>query len=489
MHSRFSQNEEDRLSSYLVTIGCMAVLFGWCAFFSGLLRASESSDSLKNTHAFIHSAYYYENSKSLGKNALALVMSINKLTAENILDMKIRFLATNDRLERFPVEATLTSEHDFRGSCEYVTVLAQANTIDNMELLEIEGNDKVIDQVSFKKPLETSPSKVVFCVAPQLAAENWQEFLRQVHVAKRYGAHLHIYVISMVEKYFRLMKEYESLGYISLEPWLTVKYSHVQEVYMEKPNRNIEILQKTAAFTDCILNYKEAAEFVGSIEMEDLLIPIGSTSYYEEFEKQYGGNEFYSGLIYARQMLFISQESENSVSLSRIFQKTTPGDVNSYGRSFVRTSNYNSTWLHWSRNSDRKTYHKKVEGCRMFNFRKSETINQNESEIIIDEKILGEIEGELQHHLELPQIKAILPELPVSEVYTTIISKCLEQLTSRYSPETTVCMDMYKCELPIRRDLPCIHSDGQYSSTLPMKPITFHYSSHHFFTRHLGCNI
>ncbi|CAI5453630.1 unnamed protein product [Caenorhabditis angaria] len=505
MNTRFYFNiPKDRNNFYLAALGCLVVFFGIYLIFSVLFSSNDNDFDddnvtiLKHTHAFIHSAYYYQKSETLGDNAIALVMSINKLTAENILDMNIKLLATNETLDRFPVKASLTSEHRFNGSCEYVTVLAQANTIENMGRLEIQGGNRVIDKLLFKKPLETSPSKVVFCVAPQLGAENWQEFLRQVHVAKRYGAHLHIYVISMVEKYFRLMKEYESLGYISLEPWLTVKYSHVRE-RVDEPNKNIEILQRTSAFTDCILNYKEAAEFVGSIEMEDLLFPIGSTSYYEEFEKQYDGSYLYSALTYARQTLLIPQTAEDSISVSSLFETVLAGDVSSYGRSFVRTSNYNSTWLHWSRNSDlipreiqgNVTYlqHKQVEGCRIFNFKKADIGNDTRTEVIMDDKILAEIEEELKSHLELPQIKKLMAHLPRNKLYSPIFERCFETLTSSVSPQETVCMDMYSCELPRREDVPCIHSDGLYSSMIPMRPITYHYSSEHFFSRNIGCNV
>ncbi|CAI5452381.1 unnamed protein product [Caenorhabditis angaria] len=474
---------------------------------------------LQHTHTFIHSAYYYPESKSLGKNAIAIVTTTNKRTVKQILKMKINLVASNDT-GIINTAATVTTEHRLTDRCDYLMLLAQANTLENMNVLEIEA-DGITASIPFKKPKAVAPKPVMFCVAPQFAAEQWQTFLAQVHISKFYGAHLQMYVVSMVESYFQLLQEYEKLGYLSIEPWLTIKFSKVDEPVIE-PNRNVELRAQTAAHTDCLLMYKEAATFIGFVDMDDLLIPVNSASYYEEFERDYNGNWLISSLHYTKyDFQTIKSPYLDETSILQMVKQAKYMNTTDSGKSFVRAERYNSTWAHWSRvadlvpqffgESEEKPFlmtRREMNTTGMFHLKRQisktglQLANLGEGQIplnpvnnkttIISEENLQAIEDDLQRHLALPQIQKLAPYLPKEDFYMPIILKCYTDAfyhardIGRFS-QAAICINAYSCDIPQRHDYSCVHSDAMYHSGPRMDPITYHYTTDSYFTRSIGC--
>lgn len=152
-------------------------------------------------------------------------------------------------------------------------------------------------QFPFSEPKVQSTKPVVFCIAPLFASEQWQSFLMQLQVSNKFGAHLHVYMMTMLENYYQMVRELGQLGIVTTQPWLTPKFSQVARPFLE-PSRNSELRNPAAAFTDCLLQYKEAAQFIGFMEIEDLLFPLNTLTYYEEFEREYEGSYQISALYY-----------------------------------------------------------------------------------------------------------------------------------------------------------------------------------------------
>lgn len=71
----------------------------------------------------------------------------------------------------------------------------------------------------------------------------------------RFGAHMIIYLTSIVDSYFELMQEYERIGYITIEKWLKMKFNNPETPFFE-PNLNTELRNQAGAHADCLLQYK-----------------------------------------------------------------------------------------------------------------------------------------------------------------------------------------------------------------------------------------
>ncbi|EFP06804.1 hypothetical protein CRE_11206 [Caenorhabditis remanei] len=476
-------------------------------------------DAYQFTHTFIHSAYYYPSSKSLGDNAVALVTTMNKRTVWKITDYKINLIGANQSTS-VTRQASVTTEHRLFERCDYLLIMAQSNLLDNMEKLEIEAEGVVVE-VPIKKPIYIAPKPVVFCVSPQFAAEQWQTFLVQVHVSKKYGAHLHLYIVSMVESYFNLIREYEKLGLVSIEPWLTIKFPVTDGPYLE-PNRNVELRNQAAAHTDCLLMYKESASFVGILDMDDILIPYNANSYYEEFEREYAGDWLISALHYDKyDYKTIKMADLSSQSLSAIVKNAERLNTKDTGKSFLRPERFNSTWSHWSRSAEKQPIYIDEHGQKLEKslFRKLKTIGTNgmfhlknmnlrsledlkgskiplnptdNATRIISETDLADIDEDMKRMLSLPQISRFATYLPREEFYMPIIFNCYNQSfyhirdMNQMRPDI-LCVNAYSCDLPQREDMPCVHSDANYHSGPAMWPITYHFATESYFSRDIGC--
>ncbi|CAO4378309.1 unnamed protein product [Caenorhabditis nigoni] len=472
-------------------------------------------DLLQYSQTFIHSAYYFPVSKSLGKNAIAIVTTMNKRTASKITNYRITLIGTNKTMQ-MTQEATLTTEHALNDRCDYSLITAQTNLVERMEKLEIEA-DGIVMEIPFRKTKYSAPKPVVFCVSPQFAAEQWQTFLVQLHISKRYGAHLQLYIVSMVESYYKLIKEYEKLGLVSIEPWLTIKFPVTDGPYLE-PNRNVELRNQAAAHTDCLLMYKEAVSFVGILDMDDILIPTNANSYYEEFEREYGGSWEISALHYDKfDYRTIKTGDLNTQTISSMVKNARRLKTKDAGKSFLRPERFNSTWSHYSRNSDHKPiyltagqkpiywYKKLVTTNGIFHLKKMDYIDSkkvpggalpvnpgdNITELI-SEKHLKEIDEDLKEMLLHPDISNLASTLPQSDFYMDIVFSCYNESfyhirDTKWLYNDITCVNAFDCELPQREDMPCVHSDATYHSGPSMFPITFHYATDAFFSRDIGC--
>ncbi|KAF1757352.1 hypothetical protein GCK72_013807 [Caenorhabditis remanei] len=221
------------------------------------------------SHVFLVSAYYYPISKSLGSNAVALNMLVDSKNF-NVENATYNLIGSNETHQELTVA---TSQIDGVTYCRYIQTMARTNAVEKLK------------KIPFKMGRMTAPKPVIICISPQFVAEQWQIFLMHVHVANRFGSHLHIYLISILESYFNLMKEYEKQGYLTLDFWLKMKFANPQSPFYE-PNISTELRIQIGAQMDCLLQYKEAAEFIAFFDMDDVLFPKNYPTYLEEFNAE-----------------------------------------------------------------------------------------------------------------------------------------------------------------------------------------------------------
>lgn len=76
-----------------------------------------------------------------------------------------------------------------------------------------------------------------------------------IHVIRRYGGHMHLYITSVVEELFETLKVYESWGSLTLDYWVRMKFKETLTPYAD-PMKNVEWRNQAGAQTDCLLQYK-----------------------------------------------------------------------------------------------------------------------------------------------------------------------------------------------------------------------------------------
>ncbi|CAI2352025.1 unnamed protein product [Caenorhabditis sp. 36 PRJEB53466] len=457
-----------------------------------------SRQKLKVSHAFINSVYFYPKSKSLGPNAVAFTMAIDQ-RSHSMRNHTFTVIGSNSTDTHASVA---TSQAEGIGSCRYTTLMARTNTVENMNKLEIESNGVRVE-IPFKVARYTAPSPVIICISPQFVAEQWQMFLMHVHAAHRFGGHLHVYVTSMIAAYFELMKEYERQGYMTLDFWLRMKFTHSQTAYFE-PNANVEWRNQASAETDCLLQYKEAAEYIAFFDMDDILFPKNYPTYLEEFNAVLAANPGATYLFYGRrEHEFIKAETLPEFSFTELVESLKSSRVVKRGKVVVRPEAYNSTWIHYSKHvsfekrvnvTSPTLVHVQLPIDKHGNRSSSRNLWKIQfgtlNETIRDDDVRA-IEKDVNRIKSLTNVASIAHYLPSKDFYLPIVFKCYYD--AFYGPafveKTGVrgCPNADFCELPQREEYKCVHSNAQYFSGPHMEPVTYHFTQDSHWSRAIGC--
>ncbi|EGT38029.1 hypothetical protein CAEBREN_11273 [Caenorhabditis brenneri] len=348
-----------------VIIVCLILLFFVGTLETGVIvdPTRRLSRILPVSHVFLTSAYYYPISSSLGANAIALNMVVDSVNF-NVDHATYSMVGSNGTFQKLTVAA---SKVEGDATCRYKTVMASTNTLPNLKKLEMESHGLkvqvnlvafliagtfILSQIPFKMARYTAPKPVIICISPQFVAEQWQMFLMNVHVANRFGAHLHVYITSMIESYFELMKEYERKGYLTLDYWLRMKFSRTETPYFE-PNGNVEWRNQAGAETDCLLQYKEAVDYIAFFDIDDILFPASYPTYLEEFNAEWTLQPNATSLYYGRrEHEYIKAQSISEFNLTEIVGNLRSSPTIKQGKIVVKPSMYNHTWIQYNFHKD-----------------------------------------------------------------------------------------------------------------------------------------
>ncbi|EFO99711.1 hypothetical protein CRE_18770 [Caenorhabditis remanei] len=203
-------------------------------------------------------------------------------------------------------------------------------------------------QIPFRQPRVTAPAPVILCISPQFVAEQWQIFVTHAHIAHYFGGHLHLYVTSMLESYFNLVKEYEKLGYVTVDYWMRYKFKN-KTFDSPEPNSNVEWRNQAGAHTDCLLQYKEVASFITFVDLDDVLVPRGFDSYYEEFSSLFYFHPNILTFQYPkREIMLHNKPTIDDINLVEQFCHPWFATTTDTGKIVARPVDLDSMWIHRS---------------------------------------------------------------------------------------------------------------------------------------------
>ncbi|KAF1753935.1 hypothetical protein GCK72_020492 [Caenorhabditis remanei] len=431
-------------------------------------------------HVFLVSAYYYPTSKSLGPNAVALNMVVDSksLNIDNATYSVVGSNSTHRVISNAP------SQVEGVPNCRYTTAMASTNTVSNLAKLEMESTGMTVE-IPFKIARYSAPRPVIICISPQFVAEQWQIFMMQVHVSHRFGGHLHIYLTSIIDSYFELMKKYELLGFITIDYWLRMKFSKTETPFFE-PNGNVEWRNQAGAQIDCLLQYKEAAEYIAFFDMDDILFPKTYPRYIEEFQAEWSVDP--------------TTENFSEFNFPDLVTSLRSSSTVKRGKVVVRPDRYNSTWIHYSWHDLNSRI---IASPNLIHVQRP-TQKHGDNKMLIkwkmefgplNETIKSVDIAAIQKEIEKIRNSTIHPDitsrLPTSDFYLPIVFECYYK--SFYGaafdnqPGGFLCPNADSCELPQRENFKCIHSDAEYHSGPHMVPYTFHYAKKPFWSSSVGC--
>ncbi|CAI5452382.1 unnamed protein product [Caenorhabditis angaria] len=291
---------------------------------------------LKNEdlNVFVHSAYYFKKSHSLGNNAIAILMTMERSAAEKIENSGMSIVEIDDQMYdqtniiNFDIEPLHLTKSDL------VTVLAKSNIHSKPIQTELRINDGTI-QIPIKKLRKEVFSPVVFCFSPLIMLNQWQKLMLQVLISNKYQGHVHLYISRLTKIYIDVIKYYSKNKLLSYEIWPDTSFAPEDE-----PLFHFEMRTKKATNTDCLLQFKNIAQFISFPDLEDLLIPNSGLTYSEEFSKYF---ESSTNLLFYQKINFEFMLNENRWLTDSIIRLV---DGSYTGNTIIQPKYYNSTWSH-----------------------------------------------------------------------------------------------------------------------------------------------
>ncbi|KAF1753937.1 hypothetical protein GCK72_020494 [Caenorhabditis remanei] len=475
------------------------------------LYSRSTTDPLKRPiKAFILSAYYYPYSKSLGKDAFALVMSINlgkrkssyqRLQVGDLTDTtEISVLGRNKSsgvLVRTNYERITLHEN-----CQMISIFATVQLLPNTLKVSMESNG-VVTEIPFKIP-SYKKRDVVVCISPLYVSEQWQNFLLAAHIYKQFGAHLHVYFISAVASFFQLMHEYEKHNYITMQPWDRVYFPHVTgdiaDVYQQMEFQNL-----AAAQTDCLLQYKESAKFITLFDLNDILIPTLAPTLVEEFQILMSGQSHVSYMIYPRQNYEATVYNKTGFSIQSMMNSLVDKNTRQTGRIVINPHKLNYTYINrplcipnGSRSMDvTSNFITHLDSVVWENNELAEAslefFNLDNSTDNMYKVFFGDIEEDLKRMLKKQQIAEILGTLPNFYYFYDLVNKCFEEKYYRFINQDTInsvkndCPGPQMCGFYQHPRIECVHVNATHIFMEPIEPITYYYATEHHYTADIGC--
>ncbi|CAD5227513.1 unnamed protein product [Bursaphelenchus xylophilus] len=138
------------------------------------------------------------------------------------------------------------------------------------ERLELVGDGAEILKVPIT-PAVKKKVPLVFCVARMFYYENWQIALTSLELYLHHGMDLFVIpIISVIEQLHIILKHYETLGYVRLKKGIVLP--RVPE-FLYDPNAKTDSLNMMPSQTECLYEYREAADFIIFGDIDDVIIP------------------------------------------------------------------------------------------------------------------------------------------------------------------------------------------------------------------------
>ncbi|CAA95788.2 Glycosyltransferase family 92 protein F13G3.3 [Caenorhabditis elegans] len=451
---------------------------------------------------FIYSAFYYNKSKSLGDSSMVILMTADFEVLEKVKNLEL--LGINDTSRAMTsAELERVTIHD---ACKWIAMTATAKIVLNPSLLLVSlgGNHAPIPF----EVVSSEPKPVVMCISPLFAAENWHNLLVSLHVYKIFGAHMHLYIRSIVSPMLEILRVYEQEGYATLKPWNRINLLNRDEQDFN-PNLNVEFRSQAAAQTDCLLRYKESSEFVAFVDLDDLIIPRVADNYASEFRYLASEHPTVAYFTYSKENTRIkAYKRANVFSIEHVLRNIKHEQQTETGKMIAIPSKINNTWIHWPQKNLKKlavkpefnsiTHLKHIELLDGLKSKNEEEPKYNPStgldndKPLISNKNIKMIEKDFNRMSWKSSVRRHLRNLPINMTYSKLISDCYKQsyyaFHSANENHGMLCPGPERCDISNHKTR-CWISVGEYHSTRDGKLINVHFAENADFALNDGCQV
>ncbi|CAJ0594125.1 unnamed protein product [Cylicocyclus nassatus] len=429
----------------------------------------------RNDDVAILSATYYSTSKSFENDTVVFL-----LNAHQVLHLKHSELQGISTNSSGPMKTTfriypVVQQLPFY--CKWVPFIAVGRVSASMTSLQLSTGTTAIT-IPVRQPY-TESHDVVACFSPLFLNERWQLLLLTAEVYSHYGAAMHFYVRSMITDLFSIIIRYPN---VRVNPWPALQLGSKRAAAQSfDPNFELEFRNQAAAMTDCLLLYKESAQFIVFPDTDDIIIPRLGRTYLDEFQRVFS--------MYPEAAVVAYNMSQSGITTTTAASTYSPADVlmslrfkgeTRWGKIVVKPERVDSAWIHRSYGI-RDGYEQislpiemnSALHLRFWNFDNS-TLSEKSQPPIYDPLLTTLANDPLVRSDDLEQIQKnfknnmknasnIYERLPAVSIYYPLIEQCYNRIF--YNGEQhSKCKGPELCDLPQFPGVRCVNVKSEFET-------------------------
>ncbi|CAI2301385.1 unnamed protein product [Caenorhabditis sp. 36 PRJEB53466] len=459
----------------------------------------------RNDDIVVLSTTYFENSKSFPPSTAVILFNSVQVFHLKYSHLNVVAETMQGNVEvQFKIEPVINTIPFF---CKWVPYIAVGQVPEDHVLLKLSTNKKDGMELSLRTPFQT-PRKVVACFSPLFLNERWQLLLTTVEASafrnlfsirffqiySHYGAFMHFYVRSMITDLFTLIKENKNTR---ISPWPSIRIGESRAASpMFDPNTELEFRNQASAMTDCLLQYKESAEFVVFPDPDDILVPALGKNYYEEFTKAFNMFPTAGAIVYnMTQTVIESSTTPAKYSPMELLASIKFKGEQKWGKLVVRPERVDSLWIHRSY-SIKEGFEQKVMPVdvnayyhlRIWKFPEYASVNKTKvssppyydpyhvkstKRTIYKVSDGLKIQRKFKNRVAEGNLKAIYSRLPKVSLYYPLIEVCYNRIF--YSlKDIGTCRGPEYCNIPAFPGLRCTNVASEYVTYKSYRNIYIH---------------
>ncbi|CAD6189803.1 unnamed protein product [Caenorhabditis auriculariae] len=436
------------------------------------------------------STTFYKESKSFDPNTAVILFNAVQVfhLKHDVLNVKAETAADEEIDVLFKVQPVIGQLPFF---CKWVPFIAVGQLPKGTIKAKLSTYQGEGMKLSLRDPFR-APRKVVACFSPLFLNERWQLLLATMEIYSHYGAFMQFYVRSMITDLMTIVYTYKN---VRVTPWPAVKLGRIRANGPTfDPNRELEFRNQAAAMTDCLLMYKESAEFVLFPDPDDIIIPHLARDYYGEFSRVFKMFPNAGAISYNISQASISATIEKGPDT--ITKEIVPvwwraqaghapfasqGEV-LWGKLVVRPERVDSVWIH--RSYGIKDDFEQVAlpahintglHFRKWTFLQNSTFDlsrvphydpllRNETEYRLFLAEDGEkIDKSFRRRINKEIVKKVYARLPTVSLYYPLIESCYNRIFYTKEQHST-CKGPEYCEIPSFPGLKCVNVESSFTT-------------------------
>ncbi|KAH7722736.1 Protein F59C6.8 [Aphelenchoides avenae] len=295
-------------------------------------------------HLAVVSSTYFMTSESYPNNTMVMLFTAEKQFKKSV------YCWSKNSLQTVVTKASIKPViKDRNRRCRWTAFVAtcfSANRPTDFGLTDRVG-DKVL-----KTPFREAVSRklpVVACFAPVFYNERWQVLAALVEVYRQFGVSMQVfYVESALTAIMNYLQIYAKQGFARTEPWYLVPLNGSEYGIPYDPHLEMDWRNQAGAHTDCLINFKNAADFIMFHDVDEILFPRFRNNYLDEFLYFAQQSPNASGFLFPRyNTVFSTSASPDGFSLGRLLSSSLILDEWATQKTVARPSRIETMWLHW----------------------------------------------------------------------------------------------------------------------------------------------